>query len=295
MLTFFQTNSQLANIMNREKIIAGIFYDETQQSAHSNTEKLQCRYCLKKVSRMDVLTQHLRVCPTKKEKEKASTFSEFKIPDDKEEHLELSFPLANSERLVMFVVGRNGCGKSTVIQKILKNYIKVYKNRKIILFSLQDYDDKLDPIFKNIQRVELGDEFMENPFSLDELRNSICIFDDVDSARNKKLKDALNKLKDDILKNGRSHSGDRNEDIDVIMTNHNVLGGHETTTMIRESFFYVVFPKGSTSQAINQITKKYSGLKNDHVQRVVRNPARYVIIHNTHPGYVLTEKEIFLT
>ena len=130
---------------------------------------------------------------------------------------------------------------------------------------------------------------------MDELRNSICIFDDVDSVRDKKLKESLNKLKDDILKNGRSHSGDRNEDIDVIMTNHNVLGGHETTTMIRESFFYVVFPKGSTTQSLNQITKKYSGLKNDHVQRVIRNPARYVIIHNTHPGYVLTEKEIFLT
>jgi len=136
---------------------------------------------------------------------------------------------------------------------------------------------------------------MNNPFSLDEIRNSICIFDDVDSIRDKRLKEAVVKLRDDILKNGRSHTGDRNEDIDVIITNHNVLGGHETTTMIRESFFYVVFPKGSTTQALNQIVKRYAGLKNDQVQRVVHNPARYVIIHNTHPGYVLTEKEIFLT
>ena len=296
MLTFFRTNSQLAHLMHDKEIIGGIFYDETQQGVHKDTERLQCRYCLKKLCRMDALTGHMRVCPSKRAKEQSSTFTEFKIPQDKEEHLELSFPLPFGERLVMFVVGRNGCGKSTFTQKILMNYLKVYKNRKIILFSTQEYDDKLDKVFKDkINRVELSDEFKENPFSLDEIRNSICIFDDVDSIRDKKLKEALFKLRDDILKNGRSHTGDRNEDIDIIITNHDVLGGHDTATMIRESFFYVVFPKGSTSHAINQICKKYAGLKNDHIRRIIDNKERYVVIHNTHPGYVLTEKEIFLT
>ena len=296
MLTFFRTKTQLANLMNGKEILGGIFYDDSVQAIHKDTERLQCRYCLKKLSRMDSLTGHMRVCPSKKAKEQASTFTEFKIPNDKEEHLELSFPLANGERLVMFVVGRNGCGKSTFTQKILMNYLKVYKNRKIILFSTQEFDDKLDKVFKDkINRVDLGEEFTNNPFTLDEIRNSICIFDDVDSIRDKKLKEALFKLRDDILKNGRSHTGDRNEDIDIIITNHDVLGGHDTATMIRESFFYVVFPKGSTSHAINTICKKYSGLKNDQIRRIIDNPQRYVIIHNTHPGYVLTEKEIFLT
>jgi len=282
--------------MNGKEIRGGIFYDDTQQGAHSNTEKTQCRYCLKKYTKMNTLTQHLRVCPTRREREQASSFSEFKIPDNKEEHLELHFPLANGERLVMFVVGRNGCGKSTFIQKLLTNYLKVYKKRRILLFSTQEYDDKLDGAFGDkIDRVDLGEEFINSPFSLDEIRNTICIFDDVDSIRDKKLKEALFKLRDDILKNGRSHTGDRNEDIDIIITNHDVLGGHDTATMIRESFFYVVFPKGSTSHAINTICKKYAGLKNDHIKRIINNPARCVVIHNTHPGFVLTEKEIFLT
>ena len=296
MLTFFRTPNQVANLMFEREILGGIFYDEKQQGVHQDTERLQCRYCLRKFGRTDALTRHMRTCPSKKAKEQASTFTEFKIPDNKEEHLELSFPLAKGERLVMFVVGRNGCGKSTFIQKLLTNYLKVYKNRKILLFSTQEYDDKLDKVFKDkINRVDLGEEFINSPFSLDEIRNTICIFDDVDSIRDKKLKEALFKLRDDILKNGRSHTGDRNEDIDIIITNHDVLGGHDTATMIRESFFYVVFPKGSTSHAINTICKKYAGLKNDHIKRIINNPARCVVIHNTHPGFVLTEKEIFLT
>ena len=176
MLTFFRTPNQVANLMFEREILGGIFYDDTQQGAHSNTEKTQYRYCLKKYTKMNTLTQHLRVCPTRREREQASSFSEFKIPQDKEEHLELSFPLANKERLVMFVVGRNGCGKSTFTQKLLTNYLKVYRNKRILLFSTQEYDDKLDKVFKDkINRVELGEEFINRPFTLDEIRNTICI------------------------------------------------------------------------------------------------------------------------
>ena len=91
MLTFFRTPNQLVNINLGKEIVGGIFYDDVQQSAHSNSERLQCRYCMKKVSRMDVLTNHLRVCPAKRARETVETFTEFKIPENREEHLEISF------------------------------------------------------------------------------------------------------------------------------------------------------------------------------------------------------------
>ena len=296
MLTLLPTIDKIANVIDNNIIIGSIYYQDKDQSI-IDVKKNQCKYCLRDYAKTDHLMNHQRICRVmqaqQREDNRHSYFTELQVPGD--DIIKLAFPLAKGERLVMFICGRNGCGKSTYIQMILKEYLKVYNTRRIILFSQQDTDDKLDPIFKNIQRVDLGDEFAEQPYTLDELRNSICIFDDVDSIRTKKLKDAVFKLRDEIMKNGRSHTKDRMDDIDVIISNHDILGGQETKTMIRESIFYVVFPKGSTPQQLNTLCKTYAGLKKEHINRIVNNDARAVLIHNGSPGYVMTDKEIFLT
>jgi len=96
------------------------------------------------------------------------------------------------------------------------------------------------------------------------------------------------------LKNGRDHTGDRTQDIDIIITNHMTLGGHETKFMIYESFYYVLFPQGTTAHSIETICKKYAGLDREQTQKVLKNDSRAVIIHKNYPRYVLTDKEIFL-
>ena len=207
MLTFHETPDLIADIKHDKEIVGRIHYKS--QEDINNVHQLQCKHCLREFGRKDRLNEHLRICRVRlsnerEQQHKQAFFTELQVPSGRSENFELAFPLAKGERLVMFICGRNGCGKSTFIQKILKNYTQVYKKRKIILFSLQDFDDKLDPIFKNIQRVDLGPDFAEHPYTLDELRNSICIFDDVDSIRDKKLKEAVFKLKDDIMKQGRS-------------------------------------------------------------------------------------------
>ena len=299
MLTFYQTDDKIVNITKNNKNVGGIYYKS--QEDINKTSKYQCKYCLRQFIRSDNFKTHLITCKSKlsheREMQTQSYFKEMKVPNGREEIFELAFPLAKDERLVIFICGRNGSGKSTFIAKILKNYLKVYKNRKIILFSLQEYDDKLDPYFNNIQRVDLGPEFAENPYTLDELRNSICIFDDVDTITDKKLKKAVFDLKDNIMKQGRGHfnSEDRTDDIDIIISNHDILGGKETQTMIRESIFYVIFPKGSTPAQIETLCKKYAGLKKEDIERIRNSTSRAVMIHTSHPGYVLSEKEIFLT
>jgi len=298
MLTHLPTADRIANIID-ENVIVGAIYFQDKDQQKSEVKMNQCEYCLRDYSKLDHLRTHQRTCRVmqaqEREDNRHSFFKEMQIPLTRTEVLKLSFPLAKGERLVMFICGRNGCGKSSYIQKILKEYLKVYRTRKIILFSQQEFDDKLDPIFKNLKRVDLGHEFTAEPYALDELRNLICIFYGADSIRDKKLKDAVFKLRDEIMKNGRSHTKDREDDIDIIISNHDILGGNETKTMIRESIFYVVFPKGSTPAQLHALTKTYAGLKKEHIKRIMDNEARAVLIHNGTPGYVLTEKEIFLT
>ena len=301
MLTHNKTPFLVANVVEKKnnKVIKKIYYDDLE----IKKEKIgptQCEYCKREFGRKDTFKRHLKTCRTKIEQELSlfenhpQHFKEFSIDPTNDEILEMSFPLPNKERLVMFICGRNGCGKSTFIQKLLKNYIKVYKNRDIYLFSSQEFDDKLDDKFDNLSRINLDETFVEEPLELNDLRNSICIFDDVDAIQNKKVKSSVENLKYDILKNGRDHTGDRTQDIDIIITNHMTLGGYETKFMIYESFYYVLFPQGTTAHSIETICKKYAGLDREQTQKVLKNESRAVIIHKNYPRYVLTDKEIFL-
>ena len=297
MLTHTFTPFKLANLTGK-KIITSIYFDETKKCEVQKNKPLTCPYCNRVFSRRDVYKTHYNSCRTRMEnelkmyKENPGCFREFKTTNPNEK-LELSFPLPNEERLVMYISGKNGCGKSTFIANLLKNYVKVFDERDIFLFSSQDFDDKLDDLeLNNYHRISM-DSLVDEPISLDDIRNSICIFDDVDSIRDKKVSKAVDDLKFDILKNGRSHNGDRDDDIDVIITNHIPNAGHSTKTMIHEAFYYVVFPNGSTAKALMTICD-YAGLDKEHKRKILTSDSRAVIIHNNYPSYVLTSSEIFL-
>ena len=298
MLTHNKTPFLIANIIENNKIIDKIYYDDTKNKM-KEVKLNQCPYCLRQFGRNDLFKKHLVVCRTKLEyllrlhEENPSHFRNFSIDRNNDAKLQLAFPLATGERLVMLISGMNGCGKSYFIAQLLDNYLDVYKDRDIFLFSTQEFDDKLD-VFRKITRVILDDSFLETELKLSDLRNSLCIFDDVDGIRNKKLYKAVDALKFDILKNGRDHAGDRKDDIDIIVSNHTVLGGHETKIMIHESFFYVLFPQGTTAHSIDTICRKYVGLNKEQTQKVLKSDSRAVVIHKNYPRYVMTDKEIFL-
>ena len=297
MLSVSRTPFLLAHLTGKKRI-SSIYFDETKKNNDPEKKPLNCPFCHRYFSRKDSFTIHYKACRARIEnelkfnKENPGCFKEFKTTNPKE-RLELAFPLPNNERLVMYISGKNGCGKSTFIANLLKNYVEVYQDRDIFLFSSQEYDDKLDDLnLENLQRITI-DSLATEPLTLDDLRNSICIFDDVDSIANKAVSKAVDDLKFDILKNGRSHNGDRSDDIDVIITNHIPNAGHATKAMIHEAFYYVVFPMGSTARAIQTICD-YAGLDKEHKRRILSSGSRSVIIHNNYPSYVLTTNEIFL-
>ena len=299
MLTKLKTDFLLTNILeNKNKVVDKIYYDDLKNE-RKEVKTNQCQYCMRQFGRKDTYKIHLMTCRAKIEQllalyqDHPSHFRSYRLDRNGNQTMELSLPLPNKERLVMFICGQNGCGKSFFIRQLLLNYLTVYPERDIYLFSSQEYDDKLDSL-PNIKRIAIDESFLIDELTLNDLRNSICIFDDVDCIRDKKLQRAVDGLKFEILKNGRDHTGDRTQDIDIIITNHMTLGGHETKFMIYESFYYVLFPQGTTAHSIETICKKYAGLDREQTQKVLKNDSRAVIIHKNYPRYVLTDKEIFL-
>jgi len=70
---------------------------------------------------------------------------------------------------------------------------------------LLDHGKEEDPALDewNVKRVPLDEELVENPVELEELENTLVIFDDIDQIGKKSVQGAVWKLRDKILELGR--------------------------------------------------------------------------------------------
>ena len=96
-------------------------------------------------------------------------------------------PNINKERFVSLVSGQSGSGKSFFINKMAEEYYIMYgSKRPIYLFSLLTEDKSLT--CKHIKRIRLDDKFINIDLTLDDLKRSLLIFDDIDTIKNKAIK-----------------------------------------------------------------------------------------------------------
>lgn len=200
--------------------------------------------------------------------------------------------LYSPKRLTMLIAGSQGCGKSFLISKILREYIRHKPNRPIILFTGLDEEDAnfagLNIIRANINKAE--------EITLEKLRNkgtgSICIFDDVDRIRDKRVSDNIQRLISDILSNGRDHKTQTGkEDIDIIVTNHELNDYRRTKYTLSDCEYVCLFPQGSTYQQLDLILKKI-GCSQRAAEEIKNEKSRYVIIHKTFPLYYISSNRI---
>ena len=89
-------------------------------------------------------------------------------------------------REILMVTGPSGSGKSTYICNYLKEYKKQYKNNPIYLFSTLKSDKSLDKM--KPQRINISESLLEDPIVLDDLKDSICIFDDIEAIKDTKVR-----------------------------------------------------------------------------------------------------------
>lgn len=196
------------------------------------------------------------------------------------------------DRDMIYCAGKSGSGKSTWVGNYIKQYKKLFPGNKVILFSLKDSDkalDKYSPI-----RIALNEELFENPIELDELDNSLVIFDDVDSMdeklskRSKMIKMALMNLKDMILQVGRSHK------IYVAITSHNVTDYLKSRIVLQEASLMTLFPHSGSAKQLKYCLKNYAGLEDEQINRIKNLASRWVTIRLTAPIVVIHEKGCYI-
>ena len=209
-------------------------------------------------------------------------FRQLKIANDsKFQHV----PDTTKEREILYITGPSGSGKSTYTRKYLEQYKKKYKNRPIYLFSSLPSDESLDKV--GPKRVKLDETLHTDPIKVDELSESICIFDDIDVISEKKIREAVYDILNQVLEIGRHYK------IHCVVTNHLPTNGKETRRILNEAHTVTYFPH-SAGGKIKYMLEEYVGLDKKQIAYLKKQNSRWATIYKNYPQCYVVEREIGL-
>ena len=209
-------------------------------------------------------------------------FRQLKIANDsKFQHI----PDTTKEREILYITGPSGSGKSTYTRKYLEQYKKKFKNRPIYLFSSLPSDESLDKV--QPKRIKLDETIHTDPIKVEELQESICIFDDIDVISDKKIREGVYVILNQVLEIGRHYK------IHCVVTNHLPTNGKDTRRILNEAHTVTYFPH-SAGGKIKYMLEEYVGLDKKQIAYMKRQNSRACTIFKNYPQCYMLEHEIGL-
>jgi hypothetical protein len=192
----------------------------------------------------------------------------------------------------LMISGQSGAGKSffaaawvtTMMEWDLEDGVEDLKD--FFIFSRVPKDKKLD-IIDGSQRIT-PEELVEKPVSVEDLRDSIVLFDDIDTIANKETRKAVQGLRDDVLETGR------HEHVQTISINHLLTNGAETKKALSEATAAILFPRSGSKYHLKRYLREYAGFEGKMIRKIMDLPSRWVYISRTYPGYCVYESGAFM-
>ena len=207
-------------------------------------------------------------------------FRKLKISNDSKLQL---IPDTKKERQIIYVTGPSGSGKSTFCCNFLLEYKKKFKDRPIYLFSALEEDESLDKV--KPRRFKIESELHTNPIDVKDLEESVVIFDDIDCIPDKKIREAVYSIMDQILQVGRHHK------ITCLITMHLPTAGKDTRKLLNESHIYVWFPQ-SAGKKISYLLEEYLDVDPKLIRYFKKSNSRSCVIFKNYPAAYMLENEI---
>jgi len=194
-------------------------------------------------------------------------------------------PNTDQERDILYITGPSGSGKSWYANTYIDNYKKTFPKNKIYMFSpvLED-----ESISTEIKRVKLDQRMISDPIKVKELESSLVIFDDIDVIKDKKLREAIYDLLNEVLEIGRHIK------VSCIITNHLPTNGKETRRMLNEAHAITYFPAAGSKVQLNRLLEQYIGMDKKDIKKAKQSGSRWVTVFKNYPQFVMTENEMYL-
>lgn len=196
------------------------------------------------------------------------------------------FPLITEPSFRALCTGGSGSGKTHWVSE----FLKVNKPRKgagIFMFSPFEEDPSIKN--KNIIPIKLEnyEEEFERPFDIEDLpKGSIAIFDDI-MTYNKNYRQLYIDVMETLYERGR------HLDISTICIQHNPLMGAKGKIQLRESMYYICFPRYNLRDT-KVLLKSYTGMTTEQINEVMNIDSRWVMLKKSVPNYYVAEHSIGL-
>ena len=183
-------------------------------------------------------------------------------------------PDVTKKRIVVYIAGSNGSGKSYKAAEITREYMEQLPDNKIYMITDNPAED---PAFSDIPIIKLQiSKLIENKekIKLDMFTNSLVIFDDVDNLRGESDK-FIRKLKLEMVDLGRKLN------ISIIITNHMLYDASKTKYELAGCDYFVLFPRFCRKAQLEYFLKRYIGLKADKIDEVANEKVSRWVAFNS--------------
>lgn len=212
--------------------------------------------------------------------------TDFKLPKD---YIMIDMPTQyinefghSSERVYM--AGKSGAGKSTLASSYALEYSKIHPENNIHVFSRHSDDPVYSDDFE-YEQIVVSDELLDAEIDLEDLRDSLVIFDDCDNlgATSPKLDKYIHRLVDDLMSNGRKYS------ISVVYLGHQVMNYKKTRGLINEANKVILFNNSMAKHNLAYL-ETYAGMSKNGARKLTEMKSRWFEVVYGPINFVLHEK-----
>lgn len=197
------------------------------------------------------------------------------------------------KREVWYIAGMSGSGKSYLAKQLAENYKKLYPEREIYIISKLEQDDTLDSMnfgkdnkYKPI-RLDYT-QFVGNQPDINQLSNSLIIFDDIDTIQGK-AGEAVHNLAEDIAIMGRKHHGGQGN-ITMLFLTHYLTNYKKTRLLLNEATNFIFYPQNTSAHSLRYVLMTHIGMDKEDVKKL-KKMGRWVAIKKGYPSYLIGSNE----
>jgi hypothetical protein len=209
------------------------------------------------------------------------TSSGLELPDDS--RFEIVPSADPAKRDVFYICGASGSGKSYIARGLGEFYRKLFPKREVYRISKLTEDTTIDNMKggkpKRINVKTLVEDYPE----IEEFRDCMVIFDDIDCFTGKELK-AVHQLIDDLAITGR------HTNTTIMFLTHYITNYKATRLILNETTHFVVYPQSTSFHGLKYLLGTHIGMSKDDIHDL-RKLGRWVCIHKNYPQYLVSAHE----
>jgi ribosome assembly protein YihI (activator of Der GTPase) len=214
----------------------------------------------------------------KRIQEDMETLTEVEIPDDSLFQL---IPNPNPrQRDTFYICGPSGAGKSHIAKGIAQAYRKLHPGREVYLVSKLAEDSTLDSMKGGKPKRINVQSLVDDPFDIEEARDSLVIVDDIDALPKDQLK-AVHTFIDDIAITGR------HTNTSLLFLTHYTTNYKSTRLILMETHHFVVYPQTTSKHALMYLLRNHAGIDDETITKMRKCGSRWVCISKGIPPIMI--------